>query len=44
MDNPGADLGKMYADDVKQLIAEAHAKGRKISAFFAESLQSCAGR
>ncbi|XP_077466383.1 5-phosphohydroxy-L-lysine phospho-lyase isoform X2 [Stigmatopora argus] len=33
-----------YADAVKDLIEEAHAKGRKISAFFAESMPSVGGQ
>uniref|UniRef100_A0A3Q3W137 Uncharacterized protein n=1 Tax=Mola mola TaxID=94237 RepID=A0A3Q3W137_MOLML len=33
-----------YADTVKDLIEEAHRKGRKISAFFAESVPSVGGQ
>ncbi|KAM4622036.1 5-phosphohydroxy-L-lysine phospho-lyase [Polymixia lowei] len=33
-----------YADTVKDVINEVHRKGRKISAFFAESLPSVAGQ
>ncbi|KAM9795180.1 5-phosphohydroxy-L-lysine phospho-lyase [Neosynchiropus ocellatus] len=33
-----------YADTVKDLIEEVHGKGRKISAFFAESLPSVGGQ
>jgi 4-aminobutyrate aminotransferase-like enzyme len=40
----GRDLGELYADDVKQIIDSAHLEGRRIAAFYAESLQSCAGQ
>jgi ethanolamine-phosphate phospho-lyase len=40
----GKDLGQLYADDVKQLIDRAHSDGRRIAAFYAESLQSCGGQ
>nr|XP_023420095.1 ethanolamine-phosphate phospho-lyase [Cavia porcellus] len=33
-----------YADEVKKIIDEAHAGGRKIAAFIAESMQSCGGQ
>ncbi|XP_061581113.1 5-phosphohydroxy-L-lysine phospho-lyase isoform X2 [Cololabis saira] len=36
--------GQAYADTVKGLIEEIHRKGRKISAFFAESLPSVGGQ
>ncbi|XP_061541550.1 5-phosphohydroxy-L-lysine phospho-lyase [Phycodurus eques] len=36
--------GQAYANTVKNLIEEVHKKGRKISAFFAESMQSVAGQ
>ncbi|KAM6923677.1 5-phosphohydroxy-L-lysine phospho-lyase [Xenentodon cancila] len=36
--------GQAYADTVKDLIEEIHRKGRKISAFFAESLPSVGGQ
>uniref|UniRef100_A0A3P9KS22 5-phosphohydroxy-L-lysine phospho-lyase n=1 Tax=Oryzias latipes TaxID=8090 RepID=A0A3P9KS22_ORYLA len=36
--------GQAYADKVKDLIEEIHRKGRKISAFFAESLPSVGGQ
>ncbi|XP_071808200.1 5-phosphohydroxy-L-lysine phospho-lyase-like [Asterias amurensis] len=39
-DNPG----EAFANDVKVAIDKAHAGGRKIAAFFAESLQSCGGQ
>ncbi|XP_075959525.1 5-phosphohydroxy-L-lysine phospho-lyase isoform X2 [Anarhichas minor] len=38
------DPGQAYADTVKDLIEEVHRKGRKISAFFAESLPSVGGQ
>lgn len=36
--------GQAYADTVRDLIGEVHGKGRKISAFFAESLPSVGGQ
>ncbi|XP_019730315.1 5-phosphohydroxy-L-lysine phospho-lyase isoform X2 [Hippocampus comes] len=36
--------GQSYADTVKDLIEEVHRKGRKISAFFAESMPSVGGQ
>ncbi|XP_013380181.1 5-phosphohydroxy-L-lysine phospho-lyase-like [Lingula anatina] len=42
--HPGEDMGLLYANEVKALIDGAHKQGRKISAFFAESLQSCGGQ
>ena len=41
---PGADLGKMYADDVKEVINMVEAKDKRVAAFYAESLMSCAGQ
>ncbi|XP_066537474.1 ethanolamine-phosphate phospho-lyase isoform X3 [Hoplias malabaricus] len=38
------DPATAYADEVKDIIGKAHAKGRKIAAFIAESLQSCGGQ
>ncbi|XP_061758065.1 5-phosphohydroxy-L-lysine phospho-lyase isoform X2 [Nerophis ophidion] len=38
------DPGQAYADTVKDLIEEVHLKGRKISAFFAESMPSVGGQ
>ncbi|KAM8848534.1 5-phosphohydroxy-L-lysine phospho-lyase isoform 3-T4 [Synchiropus picturatus] len=38
------DPAQAYADAVKDLIEEVHSKGRKISAFFAESLPSVGGQ
>lgn len=38
------DPATAYADNVKDLIDHAHAKGHKIAAFIAESLQSCGGQ
>jgi len=38
------DLGELYADEVQQVITDAHANGRRIAAFYAESMQSCAGQ
>ncbi|XP_061421341.1 ethanolamine-phosphate phospho-lyase-like [Lethenteron reissneri] len=39
-----ADPGTAYANDVKELLEQAHKKGRKIAAFVAESMQSCGGQ
>uniref|UniRef100_A0A3Q0SC29 5-phosphohydroxy-L-lysine phospho-lyase n=1 Tax=Amphilophus citrinellus TaxID=61819 RepID=A0A3Q0SC29_AMPCI len=36
--------GQAYADTVKDVIEDVHKKGRKISAFFAESLPSVGGQ
>ncbi|XP_029917617.1 5-phosphohydroxy-L-lysine phospho-lyase [Myripristis murdjan] len=38
------DPAQAYADTVKEVIEEVHRKGRKISAFFAESLPSVGGQ
>nr|XP_055068069.1 ethanolamine-phosphate phospho-lyase [Misgurnus anguillicaudatus] len=38
------DPATAYADNVKEIIEQAHNKGRKIAAFIAESLQSCGGQ
>ncbi|XP_061690213.1 5-phosphohydroxy-L-lysine phospho-lyase isoform X2 [Syngnathoides biaculeatus] len=38
------DPGQAYANTVKNLIEEVHKKGRKISAFFAESMPSVGGQ
>ncbi|CAG01207.1 unnamed protein product, partial [Tetraodon nigroviridis] len=38
------DPGQAYADTVRDLIEEVHEKGRKISAFFVESLPSVGGQ
>ncbi|XP_069486974.1 ethanolamine-phosphate phospho-lyase [Ambystoma mexicanum] len=38
------DAASAYADEVRQIIEEAHTKGRKIAAFIAESMQSCGGQ
>lgn len=40
----GQDLGKKYADEVKDLIDGVQAKGRQVSCFIAESMQSCGGQ
>ncbi|KAM9501116.1 ethanolamine-phosphate phospho-lyase [Clarias gariepinus] len=39
-----ADPATAYADEVQDIIEKAHAKGHKIAAFIAESLQSCGGQ
>ncbi|KAF7706296.1 ethanolamine-phosphate phospho-lyase [Silurus meridionalis] len=39
-----ADPSTAYANEVKDIIEKAHAKGHKIAAFIAESLQSCGGQ
>ncbi|KAH6947031.1 hypothetical protein HPB50_016815 [Hyalomma asiaticum] len=41
---PGTDLGLMYADEVLNLINQAHSDGRRIAAFIHESLVSCGGQ
>ncbi|XP_016359939.1 ethanolamine-phosphate phospho-lyase [Sinocyclocheilus anshuiensis] len=38
------DPATAYAENVKDIIEQAHKKGRKIAAFIAESLQSCGGQ
>ncbi|RXM36231.1 Ethanolamine-phosphate phospho-lyase [Acipenser ruthenus] len=38
------DPATAYADEVKDIMQEAHRNGRKIAAFIAESLQSCGGQ
>jgi len=43
-EHPGEDMGKLYARDVDDIIANLANKGRKPSAFIAESLQSCGGQ
>ncbi|XP_050391966.1 ethanolamine-phosphate phospho-lyase isoform X1 [Patella vulgata] len=43
-EHPGKDLGKMYADDVKEIIDSIHEKGNTVSGFMAESMQSCGGQ
>lgn len=44
VDHPGKDLGKMYADEVRDICKKARDEGRTIAAFIAESLQSCGGQ
>ncbi|XP_073748200.1 ethanolamine-phosphate phospho-lyase isoform X2 [Callorhinus ursinus] len=39
-----ADPASAYAEEVKEIIEEAHNSGRKIAAFIAESMQSCGGQ
>lgn len=39
-----ADLGQLYADEVKKLIDNAHSQGRKVAGFMAESMVSCGGQ
>ncbi|XP_075542182.1 5-phosphohydroxy-L-lysine phospho-lyase isoform X1 [Dermacentor variabilis] len=41
---PGTDLGLMYAQEVLNLIDQAHSDGRRIAAFIHESLVSCGGQ
>ena len=43
-DHPNEDLGAKYADEVKQVLDRCAQEGRQVAAFFAESLQSCAGQ
>ena len=42
--HPGEDYGKLYAKNVKSVIEDAQKNGRSIAAYFAESMQSCAGQ
>jgi ethanolamine-phosphate phospho-lyase len=42
--SPSEDLGEKYANEVKLSIEKAKEKGRTVAAFYAESLQSCAGQ
>ena len=44
VDHPGKDLGKMYADEVRDICKKARDEGRTVAAYFAESLQSCGGQ
>ena len=43
MDNPGKDMGALYAEDVKGICDKLSANGKKPACFIAESLQSCGG-
>ncbi|XP_052781203.1 alanine--glyoxylate aminotransferase 2-like isoform X1 [Mya arenaria] len=43
-DYPGEDLGKLYADEVRDICKVVHAKGRGVCGFIAESMQSCGGQ
>ncbi|ESO11579.1 hypothetical protein HELRODRAFT_108850, partial [Helobdella robusta] len=42
--HPDYDLGKLYADEVRQVLERLPSEGRRVAAFFAESLQSCGGQ
>ena len=42
--NPGSDLGLLYAKEVKAAIDKIKEKGRTVAAFISESLQSCGGQ
>ena len=42
--HPGADFGKLYADDVKAMIDGVRQSGRSIAALFAESIVCCGGQ
>jgi ethanolamine-phosphate phospho-lyase len=44
VDHPGKDLGKMYADEVRDICKKAREDQHKIAAFIAESLPSCGGQ
>ena len=37
-------MGKLYANDVKEIIEELEKEGKKLGGFIAESLQSCGGQ
>ncbi|XP_055370955.1 alanine--glyoxylate aminotransferase 2-like [Condylostylus longicornis] len=41
---PGADMGKLYANDVETIISTLENEGKGIAGFIAESLQSCGGQ
>jgi len=41
---PGTDMGKVYADQVKDICDKLRSQGSKPSCFIAESLQSCGGQ
>ena len=43
-DHAGEDMGVLYAKEVDHIITKLDQKGRKPSAFIAESLQSCGGQ
>lgn len=43
-DYKGQDMGKLYANDVKEIIEELEKEGKKLGGFIAESLQSCGGQ
>ena len=43
-DYPGEDLGKKYANEVKDIIDKLQAEGKSPGCFIAESLQSCGGQ
>ena len=43
VDHPGADMGALYAQDVRSICDKLLAQGKKPSCFIAESLQSCGG-
>ena len=44
VDHPNEDMGKLYAQDVKDICDKLAANGKKPSCFIAESLQSCGGK
>ena len=43
-DYPDQDLGKKYANDIKDILNVIEGKGRQVSCFIAESMQSCGGQ
>ena len=43
VDHPGADMGALYAQDVRNICDKLSEQGKKPSCFIAESLQSCGG-
>ncbi|XP_063237700.1 5-phosphohydroxy-L-lysine phospho-lyase [Bacillus rossius redtenbacheri] len=43
-DDPGRDLGELYAEEVRLLCRRAKEAQRPAAAFFVESLQSCGGQ
>lgn len=43
-DHLGCDMAELYASDVKKIVDTVQQNGRGISAYIAESLQSCGGQ
>lgn len=41
---PDSDIGELYAQEVQNIINNAHNSDRKIAAFICESMISCGGQ